>query len=97
MTVAPPTWSTPSSTDNESISRDLESDSEPGPAGDLETRSLVKVLSGEGFPESMDKLSLEAAGARDMTVVRWAGMAAGVWLIECRCGRARERGGVAGV
>lgn len=101
MTVAPgpaAASSGPSSTDNESMSRDRESDSEPAPAGgDLDARSLaVNVLSGDGLPESTDRLSREAAGAREMTVVRWATLAAdaGVWLMEWRCGNARDSGGV---
>ena len=83
-----------SSTDRESRSRDRESDSEPCPGGDRDTRSLVKVVSGDGFPESMDKLSLEVAGGREITVDRAA--EAGAWLIECLWGRARDRGGVTG-
>ncbi len=105
MTVAPVSetilGSRSPSTDRESRSIDLESDSDPGPTGDLETRSLVKVVSGEGFPESTEMLSLEVAGGRDMTVDRTCpgGVTTtvpGAWLIECLCGRALERGGVTG-
>ena len=68
-----------SSTDRESISKDLESDSELCPGGDLDARSLVNVVSGDGLPESTDKLSLEVAGARLMTVDRPSmGLVAGV-------------------
>ena len=59
-----------SSTDSESKSTERESDSEPArPGGERETRSLVvKVVSGEGLPESRDRLSREAACGTAITV-----------------------------
>jgi hypothetical protein len=85
------------------MSSERESDSEPTSIGDLEVRSLVKVVSGDGFPESMDRLSLDACGGTEITVVRTAGLLLlllpllpGVWLMEWRCGNARDKGGVAG-
>jgi hypothetical protein len=90
-----------SSTDRESKSSDRESDSEPAwpPGGERDTRSLVvKVVSGDGLPESRERLSREeeAACGTAMTVAATGGRPAGAWLIECRWGAARVSGGVEG-
>jgi len=51
-----------SSTDNESMSMERESDSEPTSIGDLEVRSLVKVVSGGGSPSPWKGFLLTRAG-----------------------------------
>jgi hypothetical protein len=106
MTVATDSVSGPrdsdsrdSSTDSESKSTERESDSEPIPGGDRDTRSLVvKVVSGDGLPESSDRLSREAAAASGtaITVAAVLERTVGAWLMEWRCGAARDSGGVEG-
>jgi hypothetical protein len=51
-----------------------ESDSEPTSMGEREVLSLVKVVSGDGLPESMERLSLDAWGGTEITVVRTVGL-----------------------
>jgi hypothetical protein len=99
-----------SSTESESKSMERESDSDPPPppppSGDpRDTRRslVVKVVSGEGLPESSDRLSRDAPPPPAVVDSGTAMMEAvggrppvGAWLMEWRWGAARERGGVAG-
>ncbi len=88
-----------SSTDSESKSKERESDSDPPPpppppSGDpRDTRRslVVKVVSGEGLPESSERLSRDApppavvdSGTAMMEAVVGGRPPVGAWLMEWR-------------